>query len=93
MDADYLNSYLRFYLLSSLDKREVSISQLKGNNVWSQDAEENFVLTDMNNTLNAWQSEEALNHWKSKSALIVCWRQLIGAVMREILPDIVWETY
>jgi len=46
--------------------------------VWSQDTEENFVLTDMNNTLNKWQSEEALDHWK---------------IMREVLPDVVWETY
>jgi hypothetical protein len=37
--------------------------------VWSEDTEEKFVLTDMNNTLNTWQSEEALEHWKRKSTL------------------------
>lgn len=43
------------------------MNQLKGGNVWSRETEENFVLTDMNNTLNVWQNEEALEHWKSKS--------------------------
>ncbi|KAF8551473.1 S-adenosyl-L-methionine-dependent methyltransferase [Imleria badia] len=78
VDADYLHSYLRRDILSSLDKRELSVSQLKGTDVWSRDTEERFVLTDINNTLNAWQREEALEHWK---------------LMRKILPDIVWETY
>ncbi|KAF8450615.1 S-adenosyl-L-methionine-dependent methyltransferase [Boletus edulis BED1] len=78
VDADYLHSYLRRDVLSGLDKREVSISQLMGSEVWSKDTEENFMLTDMNNTLNAWQSEEALERWK---------------FMRKIIPDILWETY
>lgn len=77
MDADYLHSYLRRYVLSSLDKNEISISQLRGGNVWSKDTEENFVLTDVNNTLNAWQSEEALEHWKRKSTLPVRSHELI----------------
>lgn len=39
--------------------------------MWSEDTEEQFVLTDMNNTLNAWQSDEALEHWKRKCTLSV----------------------
>ncbi|KAG9317383.1 S-adenosyl-L-methionine-dependent methyltransferase [Chiua virens] len=77
-DADYLHSHLRRNLLSSLDRREVSISQLQGGRLWSKETEDEFVLTDMNNTLNTWQSEEAVMHWK---------------IMRKIFPDIFWETY
>lgn len=71
VDGDYLHSYLRRHVLSSLEKREASISQLTGGEMWSKDSEETFVLTDMNNTLNAWQSEEALEHWKGKCTLAV----------------------
>jgi len=93
VDADYLHSYLRRYVLSRLAENEVSIFQLKGGSAWSKDSEEKFVLTDMNNTLNVWQSEEALEHWKRKSTLTVRSHKLIRAVMRKILPDILWETY
>lgn len=61
--------------------------------MWSKDTEEKFVLTDMNNTLNTWQSEEALEHWKRKSTVPVRLHELIRAVMRKIFPDILWETY
>lgn len=37
-----------------------------------------FTLTDNVNPLEDWQKQEALHHWK---------------LMREILPDIYWETY
>ncbi|KAF9247404.1 hypothetical protein BU15DRAFT_84903 [Melanogaster broomeanus] len=48
VDADYLHSYLRHHVLSSLDKREMSISQVMGSVVcWTE-----------------WQGEEAMEHWK-----------------------------
>ncbi|KAF9226671.1 hypothetical protein BS17DRAFT_775953 [Gyrodon lividus] len=78
VEADYLRSYLRRHVLSSLDKREVSISQVRGSIVWSKETEDKFLLTDLNNRLDEWQREEALEHW---------------TLMRRILPDIVWETY
>ncbi|EPQ59134.1 hypothetical protein GLOTRDRAFT_54861 [Gloeophyllum trabeum ATCC 11539] len=40
--------------------------------------EAQYVLTDKKNKLAKWQEESALEHWK---------------VMREVLPDIFWETY
>jgi len=40
--------------------------------------EEKWILTDMRNPLGHWQKAEALEHWK---------------VMREVLPDIFWETF
>ncbi|OAX44008.1 hypothetical protein K503DRAFT_578418 [Rhizopogon vinicolor AM-OR11-026] len=78
VEGDYLHSYLRRYILSSLEKREIHHSQVTGSSIWSVATDETFVLTDANNTLNKWQEEEAFEHWK---------------VMREIVPDVVWETY
>lgn len=51
------------------------------------------MLTDANNTLDEWQREEALNHWKRKFTVTLRLHGLTGAVMREILPDVLWETY
>lgn len=50
--------------------------------VVTRDLEENqfkkYTLTDDKNPLSDWQDLEALHHWK---------------LMREILPDVYWETY
>ncbi|KAH7887557.1 hypothetical protein F5I97DRAFT_1861277 [Phlebopus sp. FC_14] len=78
VDTDYLHSYLRHRILSSLDQREISLSHVSDMMGWSEERKETFVLTDTNNRLDQWQQEEALKHWK---------------VMREILPDVVWEMY
>lgn len=75
---DYLHSYLRRHILSSLDKREIRHTQIGDNSIWSAATEEKFVLTDAHNTLNTWQEGEAFEHWK---------------LMREMVPDVVWETY
>ncbi|KAL6305826.1 S-adenosyl-L-methionine-dependent methyltransferase [Sparassis latifolia] len=37
-----------------------------------------YLLTDMQNALVKWQEQRALEHWK---------------IMREVLPDVFWETY
>lgn len=37
-----------------------------------------YVLTDVSNPLVEWQTKDALHHWK---------------VMREVLPDVFWETF
>lgn len=37
-----------------------------------------FNLTDGKNALGRWQAEEAVGHWK---------------IMRQVLPDVFWETY
>ncbi|KAG2042216.1 hypothetical protein BDR03DRAFT_1006640 [Suillus americanus] len=78
IEADYLHSYLRRHILSSLGKREIDHAQIGDNLIWSATTEEKFVLTDAHNTLNMWQEGEALEHWK---------------LMREMVPDVVWETY
>jgi hypothetical protein len=61
-------------------------------------ADETLVLTDANNTLNKWQEEEAFGHWKrelicpfdspNSEMYVAC-----CVVMREMIPDVVWETY
>ena len=51
-------------------------------NIITRGIEENklksYILTDEKNKLEDWQDYEALHHWK---------------LMRDILPDIYWETY
>ncbi|KAG1892231.1 S-adenosyl-L-methionine-dependent methyltransferase [Suillus subluteus] len=78
VEEDYLHSYLRRHILSSLDKREIDHAQIGDSSIWSATTEEEFVLTDAHNSLNTWQEEEAFEHWK---------------LMREMVPDVVWETY
>lgn len=78
IEEDYLHSYLRRHILSSLVKREINHTQIGDSSIWSANTEEKFILTDAHNTLNTWQEREALDHWK---------------LMREMIPDVVWETY
>lgn len=75
-DADYLDSYLREHVLSSLPRREVELEMVT--NEVPEDKRENYVLTDTRNNLGEWQKKEALKHW---------------GVMREVLPNVFWETY
>ncbi|KAG1783081.1 S-adenosyl-L-methionine-dependent methyltransferase [Suillus placidus] len=78
IEEDYLHSYLRRHILSSLDKREINYAQIGDSSIWSATTEEKFILTDAHNMLNMWQEGDALDHWK---------------LMREMVPDVVWETY
>ncbi|KAG0709846.1 hypothetical protein DFH29DRAFT_17295 [Suillus ampliporus] len=78
VEKDYLHSYLRRHVLSSLDKREINHAQIRDNSIGSMAMDEKFVLTDAHNMLNKWQEGEAFEHWK---------------LMREVVPDVVWETY
>lgn len=76
MESDFLNSFLRERVLTTLLAREVSLSKITGE--ISEAESEKFTLTDMKNPLVEWQDREALHHWK---------------VMRQVLPDVFWETY
>jgi hypothetical protein len=78
IEEDYLHSYLRRHILSSLVQREINHTQIGDSSIWSATTEEKFILTDAHNTLNTWQEREALDHWK---------------LMREMIPDVIWETY
>ena len=39
---------------------------------------ERLILKDAANPLGEWQQKEAIHHWK---------------IMRDVLPDVFWETY
>ncbi|KAI6035057.1 hypothetical protein F5J12DRAFT_790765 [Pisolithus orientalis] len=78
VEGDYLHSYLRRHVLSDLERRELPISIVRNASVWSEEAEEVFLLTDKNNKLNEWQRADAAEHWR---------------IMRKVMPDIVWETF
>jgi spermidine synthase len=73
---DFLNSYMRRHLLSSLPLREVDFGYVVGD--VDVPGREKYVLTDAQNALGKLQQDEALHHWK---------------LMREVLPDVFWETY
>lgn len=74
VEGDYLHSYLRRHVLSDLERRELPISIVRNASVWSEEAEEVFLLTDKDNRLNEWQRVDAAEHWR---------------IMRKVMPDIV----
>lgn len=75
--SDYLSSQLRAQVLSTLLQRETDLKPIVEN--ISDKKRKNFFLTDDKvNPLVKWQEKEALHHW---------------SVMREVLPDVFWETY
>jgi hypothetical protein len=61
-NTDFLNSYMRQLVLSSLAEREVDLTLLKGD---FKDRSE-WILTDRKNELGKWQKKGALEHWKCK---------------------------
>jgi hypothetical protein len=88
--SDYLGSYLRRHILSSLDTREVDLSVVR-------DHAGGHVLTDTNNPLGPLQEKQGGHHWEGWSFLTPsqCIDQADAGflVMREVLPDYHWETY
>lgn len=67
MRVDYLSSYLREFVLGVLPDREVRPELLLGDT--SPEQEDDWVLTDKNNPLGAWQDKGALEHWKGAQIL------------------------
>jgi hypothetical protein len=63
--SDYLNSYLRERVLSSLPEREVDVVRITGDSsLIPGDDDAKWLLTDLRNPLGEWQKTEALGHWK-----------------------------
>jgi hypothetical protein len=60
-EADFLNSYLREHILTSITRREVDQSLIIGT---AAEPYEQWILTDQNNQLGKWQEDEAFVHWK-----------------------------
>lgn len=79
MDTDFLGSYLRSRVLPTMPEREVTGDLItEGLDLDDKDVKRKYVLDDERNPLIEWQDLEALHHWK---------------LMREVLPDVYWETY
>ncbi|KIJ31255.1 hypothetical protein M422DRAFT_186191 [Sphaerobolus stellatus SS14] len=75
---DHLGSYLRKHVLNGLPKRGLEASKVLGDPELLASGTEKWILRDSNNRLAEWEAADAVEHW---------------AVMRDVLPDIFWETY
>lgn len=79
--VDYLNSYLRRHVLSSVEKREIDrkivLSAASNTSAVSNDKTA-WVLTDSYNPLNKWQAEGAVEHWKGEPLNYPTYSMLIG---------------
>ncbi|KAJ7068531.1 spermidine synthase [Mycena amicta] len=70
--SDYLNSYLREYILSDLHNREVAFELLTG------ELDDKFIVRDDHNLLGKLQDNLGHHHWQ---------------LMRQVFPDVFWETF
>jgi len=61
-ESDYLASYMRQILLSSLPQREIDIKMIRGDEL-PEDGEK-WILSDTHNPLEEWQRASAMEHWK-----------------------------
>ncbi|KAF8511513.1 S-adenosyl-L-methionine-dependent methyltransferase [Gautieria morchelliformis] len=80
-EGDYLSSHLRRHVLGAFARREVERNQILGVDKEPdllEDGEEKWILRDGANRLEEWQQPDAIEHW---------------TIMREVLPDVFWETY
>ena len=62
VEKDFLGSFLRYYVLGQLMDNEVTEKEVVGN--VPQDEVKNWVLTDRDNKLGAYQHQSAIEHWK-----------------------------
>jgi hypothetical protein len=87
-------------VLSSLPEREVDLVRITGDlSPVAEGEDDRWLLTDLRNPLDTWQKDEALRHWKGqlfpRPPIYFCADGCIifSTVMREVLPDVFWETY
>lgn len=79
VEADFQRSFLRSRILPTMHEREVSGDLIvEGVDLEDKNIKQKYIVNDENNRLTQWQDLDALRHWK---------------LMREVLPDIYWETY
>jgi hypothetical protein len=101
---DYFGSYLRKHVFQQLPRRELTIDVIFDRANEDKDSEGKVLLTDDDNPLPKWQDEDAPHHWQCEfthsgspcpfyflERLVS--NYLILAVMKEVLPDIYWETF
>jgi hypothetical protein len=72
-DSDYLRSWLRRLVLSSIMEREVTQTRITG--LPAEDAKlgKAWVLTDNNNRLDDWQQSSAIEHWGGEHSSSLQW--------------------
>ncbi|KAF7301919.1 Spermidine synthase [Mycena indigotica] len=85
--SDYLNSYLREFILSDLPKREVDFELLTGQ------LDDEFIIRDDHNLLGELQNNLGHHHWQCALPFFSCSSVDEILVMRKVLPDIFWETF
>ncbi|KAH9938638.1 uncharacterized protein B0H18DRAFT_1112769 [Fomitopsis serialis] len=79
--ADFLGSPQRANVLSTLSRREVDLQHVRDAiATLDEKKREEYLLMDAKiaGTISKWQEKDALGHWR---------------IMRNVLPDIFWETY
>lgn len=75
-----------------MESRELNLDLIRGPQGSDQD-----ILTDEHNSLGALQEKQGAHHWLGKPLFsFLCGnllKRFTGAVMRDVLPDVHWETY
>ncbi|CEL52703.1 hypothetical protein RSOLAG1IB_05909 [Rhizoctonia solani AG-1 IB] len=85
VEKDFLGSFLRQHILTTMDRREVAFAQIRGNSTAPAgkplpgiEGEEQWVLKDGDERLGEWQKATGLEHW---------------TVMRHVMTHDIWESY
>jgi hypothetical protein len=70
VEKDFLGSFLRQHILTTMDRREVAFAQIRGNSTAPAgkplpgiEGEEQWVLKDGDERLGEWQKATGLEHW------------------------------
>lgn len=95
-ESDYLQSWLRKMILSTIMEREVTQARITGLSEEKARMGKAWVLTDNNNRLDDWQHDTAIEHWSGEPHLFNRNDHRINlfhAVMRQVMPYNVWEIY
>ncbi|KAH7334831.1 S-adenosyl-L-methionine-dependent methyltransferase [Rhizoctonia solani] len=85
VEKDFLGSFLRQHILTTMDSREVAFADIRGNATApvgkplpNIEGEAQWILKDGDERLGEWQQATGLEHW---------------AVMRHVMRDEIWEAY
>ncbi|KAJ1306131.1 hypothetical protein OPQ81_010842 [Rhizoctonia solani] len=85
VEKDFLGSFLRQHILTTMDRREVAFADIRGNATVPSgkplpevEGEAQWILKDGDQRLGEWQKTTGLEHW---------------TVMRHVMNDDIWESY
>ncbi|CUA67077.1 hypothetical protein RSOLAG22IIIB_02998 [Rhizoctonia solani] len=84
-EKDFLGSFLRQHILTTMDRREVAFADIRGNATApvgkplpDVQGEAQWILKDGDERLGEWQKATGLEHW---------------TVMRHVMSDDIWESF